>query len=1190
MIELGLSYDSSFVNLCGGDSLALEKLQELMIEVNSLFDEAPPLQNADIFVFPRQIREVNGFNKYSNFTYNSGIAGYWTHSRTGNDLCYIPDIAHHITGDETNLGHAQLGGTCKLYPKSDTGGASHTAFTNLEAIRQQAFAVVHELLHQIGLGHDDCSNVPTNKHCLMDGTSGGTTFHETHSYSSLWMSNNYINNLTDLLNGDDLNCLDSSEQQISVEPDPNCQSCDGQVILTANNTDYLNYLNFSCIDTLPADSLLIPLLTVFKNSCNNRVVQVEVYYNHNHLDSLILPAGFNAPDTLITNDFTRIIKSPNLTLNKGSAHASKYLFYLNGQTKYNILAGQNGTAIRVKYKYVSGDPFINLPPDATYRFLFPYVIDKRGLSVVYADAIRTPVQDQPYNFCSGIRHDIYIDAELIINYDASYCNAHFIMGENAKITIAQGKIVKFDNCTFRTCNPSVKWLGMELANGADVSISGNSKIYNTYTAIKGIDNANIKISGTNAINKRVEFHNCTVGIEAKNGGNLDVSNCLFNKPYIAIDILNQGAIIASTEFASPSGGFGIRVVQDPGITYTVSVSNTCKFKKHLRGIFARNTRLSITKTTFDDNYMPILITDAPNTSHVIQNSVYFNNTKFDGLTVSNSTSLSSIPSILNSGHFFTGRQNGIRLYNSKNGWNIQFSTFNNNRTGIYILNSNKINVTNSQFNFNLSDRAFASNMNFIRMSSSENNLIGRNSASTNNFTISSVAQPNDIYRHIFLDNSGMNNRILCNEFTGGNRGINPWAQSQTVIAGNEFKYIDRGLYYGLQQGDNVTSTGRQEFNNNRWTLSDPDNDIGATHLGATLELVGQSKYLTHDDAKPYLPTFEAVDGQWFFKPLNPQTPHNCGTGFTGGGGNGIFQMVTPNNTFNNFPFATAMTAASQNFIYEEIVSGETFGESSGSITLYLDTLESNTDLFHVKEAEKLIYAPGTNQAAIETRFAALQEALNEYYAMDSLSTEVKDSMKAVISQLESAANYMYNTYRIELDSNLILAQGHLTQVSNTQPYWYNKARVLEVLVKKWQGQDPDSAEMVMLEEIANQCPLEGGKGVYMARGILAEYSLEETLYDDLTKCTPVTPRAESAKEHFISIYPNPGKDKFNISSPSPISHLFITDYTGRVMLSKECNHTMVEVLTEGWPAGIYLVKVKTENRDNSVVKKIIIIP
>jgi hypothetical protein len=49
----------------------------------------------------------------------------------------------------------------------------------------------------------------------------------------------------------------------------------------------------------------------------------------------------------------------------------------------------------------------------------------------------------------------------------------------------------------------------------------------------------------------------------------------------------------------------------------------------------------------------------------------------------------------------------------------------------------------------------------------------------------------------------------------------------------------------------------------------------------------------------------------------------------------------------------------------------------------------------------------------------------------------------------------------------------LSSVSSTQLYWYNKARFLEVFIKKWQGQDPDSAEMVMMEEIANQCPLEG---------------------------------------------------------------------------------------------------------------------
>ena len=161
----------------------------------------------------------------------------------------------------------------------------------------------------------------------------------------------------------------------------------------------------------------------------------------------------------------------------------------------------------------------------------------------------------------------------------------------------------------------------------------------------------------------------------------------------------------------------------------------------------------------------------------------------------------------------------------------------------------------------------------------------------------------------------------------------------------------------------------------------------------------------------------------------------------------------------------------------------------------------------------------------------------------------------------------------------------LASVFSAPPYWYNKARALSVLAQKWQGTDPDSVQMLMLESIADQCPLEGGKGVYIARNILAEYQLGETEYDDLAKCAVVTPRSESSEEHIVSVYPNPGKDKFNISSPSPINHLFITDYTGKVMLSKECNHTMVEVVTEGWPAGIYMVKVKTENRDNSEVKK-----
>src|SRR5690606_17211999 len=142
-----------------------------------------------------------------------------------------------------------------------------------------------------------------------------------------------------------------------------------------------------------------------------------------------------------------------------------------------------------------------------------------------------------------------------------------------------------------------------------------------------------------------------------------------------------------------------------------------------------------------------------------------------GLTVSNSTSFSTaFPSVLHYCQFTGGKQNGVRFLNTKKGWDIRNSTFNNNRTGIHMLNSHDNAVLSSTFDFSLSDRAYASGMNFIRISYSDNNLIGRSNVTKNYFNISSEVQSSDIFRHIFLDNGGMNNKILCNDFTGGNRG------------------------------------------------------------------------------------------------------------------------------------------------------------------------------------------------------------------------------------------------------------------------------------------------------------------------------------------------------------------------------------------------------------------------------------
>ena len=162
-------------------------------------------------------------------------------------------------------------------------------------------------------------------------------------------------------------------------------------------------------------------------------------------------------------------------------------------------------------------------------------------------------------------------------------------------------------------------------------------------------------------------------------------------------------------------------------------------------------------------------------------------------------------------------------------------------------------------------------------------------------------------------------------------------------------------------------------------------------------------------------------------------------------------------------------------------------------------------------------------------------------------------------------------------------------VFSTQPYWYNKARALSVLAQKWQGMDPDSVQMLMLESIADQCSLEGGKGVYIARNILAEYQLGETEYDDLAKCAVVTPRSESSEEHIVSVYPNPTNDHLFIMAPeNSRSEYTITlhDVLGNEVQrqqfsGKETNFSMPLTNINN---GLYILTIKDGNKSLLVQK------
>jgi len=76
-------------------------------------------------------------------------------------------------------------------------------------------------------------------------------------------------------------------------------------------------------------------------------------------------------------------------------------------------------------------------------------------------------------------------------------------------------------------------------------------------------------------------------------------------------------------------------------------------------------------------------------------------------------------------------------------------------------------------------------------------------------------------------------------------------------------------------------------------------------------------------------------------------------------------------------------------------------------------------------------------------------------------------------------------------------------------------------------------------------------------------------------------------EMLTKLYPNPAQDMVTVTSSVPMTHLTVTNYVGQVVYSNEMNEaTSVELNTSSYQAGVYLVKIDT---DNGVVTKRVII-
>jgi hypothetical protein len=70
---------------------------------------------------------------------------------------------------------------------------------------------------------------------------------------------------------------------------------------------------------------------------------------------------------------------------------------------------------------------------------------------------------------------------------------------------------------------------------------------------------------------------------------------------------------------------------------------------------------------------------------------------------------------------------------------------------------------------------------------------------------------------------------------------------------------------------------------------------------------------------------------------------------------------------------------------------------------------------------------------------------------------------------------------------------------------------------------------------------------------------------------------EESAENILHIYPNPFHDSFQIQSEDIISQIEIYNGWGALIFQQKQNTNLNEIPTQDWVAGIYYVRIKTQN-------------
>lgn len=736
---------------------------------------------------------------------------------------------------------------------------------------------------------------------------------------------------------------------------------------------------------------------------------------------------------------------------------------------------------------------------------------------------------------------------------------------------------------------------LEMQPGSEISIAplvtltlNDTKVFNCSTSWKYI-RLNNSLSGL-VMNNNSEVTGADVGVYAPNGGNVLMTDSKNTNNVIGMDLMaNAFVTILNSEFVA-GGVFGIQFWNPSNGVLTISRT---KFSNYAQCVYCRDGSMMFSVNNvseFNSSTNAILLYNIIGTK-TIQNSRF--NDLFAGVDNIYGTGVA-----VNSGNIFTNVPLGVYVHQVASGSiDISGNTLTGSITAIRLFNNdfavpitvNANTITDAEsFGITYQGQAvaqtsttFSNNTidNFVHVNSIGIKMVDpRNVTGYGNHVFNSVSQ-----RYCLLFEGGQGNAFYENflntepYFVDNTIGISIFTQASQFnlyrcnrTNNREFGFRSTGAsdFSTLRSNDFATHTiglqidagskiGVQPHFWNRWSgtyssgLGAVNSNTSSTDILASRFTVGTPLYTVYHPAN---------SGSGFFDPMaaTPPSEEPCNPE-TGGDEFALRENLS--NSINWSGEYQAVDFDSRLMSYRILEGDPQLRAENQTYEEFYSSNQTST-MGKFVNIEKL-WKTGNestpvSKAELANKLSALTEVQISYQSLVNQGAAQSDIQAAWDLAQEASAAYSTaaeenHTYLLEIAAQ---AKAENELIECTQIFEQNIKEYNDVFYQTTAISNSSSTEQqkATLLAIAVQCPLQGGKVVYLARALYNYLAINSIDFDDEVLCNPTSARlSKKFDQEQITIRPNPAQDLLQLDL-TKVSHSEITvniiSTDGKVVISK----------------------------------------